>query len=190
MRVALYARVSTDDQTTKTQIRELKKYCCFKGWTDLTIFIDEGISGTKISRPQFDCMIAQAKAKEFDIVMVWRFDRASRSTKHLLLLLDDFNKWGVDFVSVREQIDTSTAMGKFFFTITAALSQLERDNTADRTKVALSRIKAEGGLYHRPRSCNYDEVRALKRGRTSTKSIAKRFNISESHVRRIVREAA
>lgn len=190
MRVAIYARVSTDDQTNQTQINELKKYCELKGWSDLTIFQDEGISGTKTSRPEFDRMVEGAKNKEFDVIAVWRFDRASRSTRHLLELLDDFKKWGVDFVSLKEQIDTSSAAGKLMFTMISAFAQFERDVISDRTKAAMSRLKEEGRQVGRSKTYDYSKVIELKNQGKRPPEIAQILGISKSHARKIYREAA
>lgn len=187
MKVAIYARVSTGDQNAETQINEIKKYCEFKGWTDFSIFVDQGVSGTKTSRPEFDRMIACAAIGDIDIVAVWRFDRASRSTKHLLSLLEDFEKWGVDFVSVREQIDTSTATGKLMFTMVSAFAQFERDVISDRTKAGMRTRKAEGKHMGRKASVDHDEIRTRKKLGESTKSLALFYKLSESHIRRIVR---
>ena len=190
MRVAIYARVSTDDQTNQTQINELKKYCELKGWSDITIFQDEGISGTKTSRPEFDKMIEAAKNKEIDAIMVWRFDRASRSTRHLLQLLDDLKKWDVDFISLKEQIDTSSAAGKLMFTMISAFAQFERDVISDRTKAAMKRLKNEGKSVGRSRSIDYEQFNELKEQGKRPPEIAQIMKISKSHARKIYREAA
>ena len=190
MRAAIYARVSTDEQTVATQVGELTKYAELKGWTDLKIYVDEGISGTKISRPQFDKMLQAAEAGEIDVVMVWRFDRASRSTRHLLSLLDDLQKWGVDFISIKEQIDTSTAAGKLMFTMISAFAQFERDVISDRTKAAMSRLKSQGKHIGRSRAIDYAEVIRLNEDGLTAPEIAQRLGISKSHCRKIVREAA
>lgn len=106
MKVAIYARVSTDEQNSQTQINECVAYCKARNW-EYQIFQDDGVSGTKTSRPAFDRMIEGAEAGLFNAVMVWRFDRASRSTMHLLSLLDSLRAKNIDFISIREQVDTS-----------------------------------------------------------------------------------
>lgn len=190
MRIAIYARVSTDEQNVDTQVQECRRYCELKGYQAVTVFIDEGISGTRTSRPQFDAMLAQARAKQFDAIMVWRFDRASRSTRHLLTLLDDLSKWGVDFISIREQVDTTTAVGKMLFTMISAFAQFERDVISDRTKAAMQRLKREGKQVGRDKVIDYGRVQALKAQGLAPKAIAEALGISESHCRKIVRGAA
>jgi len=190
MKVALYTRVSTDQQTVENQVRDLTAYCQIKGWSDITIFKDQGVSGAKTSRPEFNKMIKQAKAGDFDVVMVWKFDRASRSTKHLITLLEDFDTWGVDFVSLQENVDTSTPAGKLMFTMISAFAQFERDTIIQRTKSGMARAKAEGKKIGRSKQCDWDEILELKNDGKSTKQIANQTNMSESHIRRIIKKAA
>lgn len=189
MRVAIYARVSTDGQTVENQLTDLKRHCDLKGWSNQTLFIDEGISGAKTSRPQFDKMMDACRAGQFDVVMVWRFDRASRSTKHLLTLLDDLKSLGIDFVSHRESIDTSTAAGKLMFTMVSAFAQFERDIISDRTKAGMERLKREGKKVGRDRRVDHGQVLELHSQGLKTFEIAKRLGLSESHCRKIVRAA-
>lgn len=190
LRIGLYCRVSTDMQSNENQLHELRAYCAAKGWTDVTVYQDSDISGSKTSRPQFDRILADAKAKRIDLVMVWRFDRASRSTVHLLNLMNDLREWGVDFVSLREQIDTSTAAGKLMFTLIAGFSQFERDIISDRTKAAMRRLKAEGRSCGRERTADWGKVLELKAKGKSPKAIAAETDISLAHVRRIIKRSA
>lgn len=185
MRVAIYARVSTDQQSNENQLRELRAYCAARGWTQIVIYQDSDISGTKISRPEFDRMLEAAKSKEIDAVMVWRFDRASRSTHHLLSLMGQLNSWGIEFISLREQIDTSTAAGKLMFTMVAAFAQFERDLISDRTKSAMERLKSEGKKVGRSRKIDHAEVHRLAK-ELSPAEVALKLGISASHCRKIL----
>ena len=107
-RVALYARVSTTDQSTESQLLDLRRYVRERGWNIYKEYVDEGISGTKDSRPALNVLMNDAKKRRFDVVLVWRFDRFARSTKHLILALEEFKYLGVDFISYQENIDTSS----------------------------------------------------------------------------------
>ena len=150
-RVALYARVSTSDQTTESQLLDLRRYVRDRGWQTFNEYCDNGISGTKDSRPALNQLIDDAKKCRFDVVLVWRFDRFARSTKHLILALEAFRNLGIDFVSYQENIDTSSPLGGAIFTIISAVAQLERDIIAERVKAGLRRARESGKQLGRPR---------------------------------------
>ena len=150
-RVAIYARVSTTDQSTDSQLLDLRKYVSDRGWQIYREFVDEGISGTKDSRPALDQLMDDAKKRKFDIVLVWRFDRFARSTRHLINALEEFRNLGIDFVSYQENIDTSSPLGSAIFTIISAVAQLERDIIAERVKAGLRRARENGKKLGRPR---------------------------------------
>src|ERR1035438_8907829 len=118
-RVALYVRVSTGEQNADLQVNELSEYAAFRKWDTVETYSDK-MSGAKDQRPALDRLMADAKRGKFDVVAVWRFDRFARSTSHLLRALEEFSALGVDFVSLRESIDTSTPTGKMTFTVLAA----------------------------------------------------------------------
>jgi DNA invertase Pin-like site-specific DNA recombinase len=151
-RAALYARVSTSNhgQNVGLQLDELRQVARQRGWSVVGEYVDEGISGTKTSRPALDRVMASARRGEFDVLTVWRFDRFARSTTHLLTALEEFRTIGVEFLSLREQIDTSTPMGKAMFTIVAAVAALERDIIAERVRAGVARAKANGVHCGRP----------------------------------------
>lgn len=136
-----YARVSTDDQNLQMQLDELQKYGCFE------IFEEKG-SGSRKDRPALEEMLKMLR--EGDQVVVYKLDRISRSTKHLIELSDLFDKKGVEFISIRDQIDTSTAMGRFFFRVMASVAELERDITSERTKSGLLSARSRGRKGGRP----------------------------------------
>ncbi len=149
-RVALYARVSTSDQSTDSQLLDLRRYVQDRGWQALNEYCDNGISGTKDSRPALNQLMDDAKKRRFDIVLVWRFDRFARSTKHLILALEEFRNLGIDFVSYQENIDTSSPLGGAIFVIISAVAQLERDIIAERVKAGLRRARENGKRLGRP----------------------------------------
>src|SRR5207249_6796375 len=131
-RAALYMRVSTKGhgQTTETQAVALREYAVRRGFTIIEEYPDTGISGSKDSRPALDKLMTDARARRFDVVIVARFDRFARSVSHLLRALEEFGHVGMDFISVREAIDTSTPMGKMIFTVLGAVAELERNRWA------------------------------------------------------------
>ena len=113
MRIAIYARVSTKDQSCELQVRDLRCYCAARRFDLVHEYIDVGQSGAKDSRPQLNKLMDDARKRQFDAIVVWRFDRSARSTKHLLTALEEFRSLGIQFISYQENIDTSSALGHF-----------------------------------------------------------------------------
>src|SRR3974377_2100742 len=122
-RAAVYCRVSTSDQNPDLQQTERREYLQFRKWEIADAFTDT-MSGTKDRRPALDRMLAEARRGRFDVIVFWRFDRVARRTSHLLRSLEEFQSLGIDFVSLRESVDTSTPTGKAVFTIIAAIAEL------------------------------------------------------------------
>jgi DNA invertase Pin-like site-specific DNA recombinase len=153
VRTAIYARVSTanNGQDTSMQTRELREYCKLRGWKFAGQYVDEGISGMKDSRPELNKLMADAHRRRFDAVVVWRFDRFARSVSHLLRALETFKALGVEFVSLSEQVDTSTPTGKMVFTVLGAVAELERSLIAERVRAGLRNARAKGKRLGRPR---------------------------------------
>jgi DNA invertase Pin-like site-specific DNA recombinase len=121
MRAALYARVSTQDQTCENQLGELREYCARRDW-DAREYVDQGVSGSRDKRPALDRMLADARRRRFDVLVCWRLDRLGRTLKHLVTLVEELNAIGISFVSLNEGIDFGTAAGKLQFHVLAALS--------------------------------------------------------------------
>jgi DNA invertase Pin-like site-specific DNA recombinase len=120
-RAAIYARVSTlNGQNPDVQTREIEEYCHRRGFEIFSMYVDKGVSGKKDSRPQLNRMMEDAHQRRFDVVVVARFDRFARSVSHLLRALETFNALGIQFVSLAEQVDTSTPTGKMIFTVLGA----------------------------------------------------------------------
>jgi DNA invertase Pin-like site-specific DNA recombinase len=169
-KVAIYARVSTDLQDSNGQVAELKKYASDRGWTIAQIYSDT-ISGATSSRPALDQLMADARRRRFSVCAVWRFDRFARSVQHLLQALETFKELGIEFVSLSEQIDTSTAMGKMVFTVLAAIGELERSAIRDRVRMGLANAKREGRQLGRPpiRRLTEQEICRVRADRASGK---------------------
>lgn len=153
IRVVLYARVSTVNhgQDVGLQLDELRRVAQQRGWQVAGEYVDEGISGSKESRPALDKLMAAARGGKIDLVAVWRFDRFARSTQHLLSALDEFRSLGVDFISVREAVDTSSPVGKVLFTLIAAISEFEKALIIERVKAGVARAQEQGTHCGRPR---------------------------------------
>jgi DNA invertase Pin-like site-specific DNA recombinase len=152
-RTAIYARVSTSNngQDPTMQTREMEEFCDRRGWELAGNYVDNGISGSKESRPELDRLMADAHRRRFDTVVVWKFDRFARSVSHLLRALETFKALGIDFVSLSEQMDTSTPTGKMVFTVLGAVAELERSLIAERVRAGIRNARAKGKKLGRPR---------------------------------------
>ena len=142
MRAAIYARVSTLDQEHENQLQELRRYAQARGWEG-TEFVDHGVSGARDRRPALDRLVADARRRKVDTVVVWRLDRLGRSLKHLVTLLDELQALGVGFVSLGEGIDLQTPAGRLQLHILASLAQF-RERIAERVRAGLARARANG----------------------------------------------
>ena len=189
MRAAIYARVSTanNGQDPTMQTRELQEYCERRGWTVAGEYVDIGISGTKERRPELDRLMSDAHKRRFDAVCCWRFDRFARSVSHLLRALETFKALGIEFVSLSEQVDTSTPTGKMVFTVLGAVAELERSLIVERVKAGLRNAKAKGKHLGRPRII-VDTVRIafLRTQGRSIRKIAAELGYSRSLVHKTI----
>ncbi len=187
-RAAIYARVSTDDQDIEVQLRVLRPYVEQRGWT-WEIYEDRGVSGAKDQRPALDRLMTHARAHTLDVVVVWKFDRFARSTKHLLLALDEFRALEVDFVSVTEAIDTSTALGRAMFTIVGAIAELERELIRERIKAGVAKARADGKHLGRPQRWTRDQMERAAKLRSegrSWRTIARSVGLPVRTIRRAI----
>ena len=184
MRVGIYARVSTKDQNCELQLRDLQTFCAARKFTVVREYVDVGESGAKDSRPQLNELMPDARKRQLDAVIVWRFDRFARSTKHLLLALEEFRSLGVQFISYQEKIDTSSPLGQALFTIVAAVAQLERDLIRERVAAGIRVARQNGKRLGRPRvTVSMDEILRLRAEGQSSRKIAAALGIGEGTVR-------
>jgi DNA invertase Pin-like site-specific DNA recombinase len=190
MKVAIYVRVSTAEQNADLQQTELKEYAAFRKWQIAGVYSDT-ISGAKDKRPALDRLMADAKRGKFDVVAVWRFDRFARSTSHLLRALEEFATLGIDFVSLKESIDTSTPTGKMIFTVLAAVAELERSTIRERVIAGQKAAKRRGIRFGRPQvQVDTQEVAALRKEGRSWREIALALGTSEDTLLRRMQKAS
>jgi DNA invertase Pin-like site-specific DNA recombinase len=184
MRIGLYARVSTKDQSCELQLRDLRAYCAARQLTIAREYVDAGVSGTKDSRPQLNELMGDARKRKLDAVLVWRFDRFARSTKHLLLALEEFRTLGLGFISFQENIQTDSAIGQALFTIIAAVAELERDLICERVSAGIRNAHANGKRLGRP-TCyvNLDRITEMRESGMSLRQIAAALNVGYGTVR-------
>jgi DNA invertase Pin-like site-specific DNA recombinase len=188
-RAAIYARVSTVNhgQDVSMQTRDLEQFAKARGWRLIDSYLDVGISGSKDKRPQLDRLMADAHKRRFDIVIVWRFDRFARSVSHLLRALETFNALGVAFVSLSEQMDTTTPTGKMIFTVLGAVAELERSLIVERVRAGLRNARAKGKTLGRPRKIvDATKIAALRAQGCSWRDIAREVGTNTASARRAV----
>jgi len=188
VRAALYMRVSTKNhgQTTDTQALALQEYAAHRGFAIVEEYRDEGISGSKDSRPALDGLMKDARARKFDVVIVARFDRFARCVSNLLRALEEFSHLGVDFVSQSESIDTSTPMGKMIFTVLRSVAELERNLIKERVHMGISRARKQWKRLGRPkRIFDRDKARTMLET-MSAREVARQLGVSRRVVERIL----
>ena len=190
MRVALYARVSTSDQDADLQLVELRRYVAARGWEVVEEFVDRGVSGATSSRPALDRLLAAARRRDVDGVVVWRFDRFSRSIADLVASLEEFRSLGIAFVSIHEQIDTSSPTGRVVFAVIAAMAEFEREILRERVRAGLARARQRGVRLGRPPKLDRMEVLRLRRDGMSVRAIGRAIGAPPSTVADLLRRHA
>src|ERR1035437_5976709 len=184
MRIGIYARVSTKDQSCELQVRDLRAYCAARGFDLVREYVDVGQSGAKDSRPELNILMDDARKRQFDAVVCWCFDRFARSTKHLLVALEEFRSLGIQFISYQENIDTCSALGQALFTIVSAVAQLERDLIRERVTAGIRNAQANGKKQGRPKSSvDLERILELKAQGQSLRQIAATLGVGYGTVR-------
>lgn len=186
-RVAIYARVSTADQTTENQLLDLRKLCSSCGWTIVREFLEPPISGAKKDRAMLRELMEFAQPGNVDCVLVWRFDRFARSLSHLVEALEIFRERGIDFASHQERIDTTTSQGKLMFGIFGSFAEFERNLIRERIYAGLARARINGKRLGRAPAdpATIAEIRSLA-GKASVRAIAARIGVSKSLVQKVL----
>jgi putative DNA-invertase from lambdoid prophage Rac len=187
LRVALYARVSThDQQTLPLQIRALNEYAAKRGWT-IAAQIKEVGSGAS-QRELREALIATARRREIDVVLVWRLDRWGRSVADLVSTLQELQHLGVGFVSLTEALDLTTPAGRAMAGLLAVFAEFEREILRERVRAGLDHARQRGKRLGRPPSVVHKavEARKLYRQGTSKSAIARRLQIGRTSVRRLL----
>lgn len=185
-RAALYLRVSTVDQHPETQGYDLHQMAAQRGY-EITQEYTDRISGAKARRPGLDELMRDARRGRFDVVLVWACDRIARSTRHFLEVLDELNRFGIEFVSFREQIDTGGPLGRAIVVIIGAIAELERNLIVERVRAGMRRARLEGRHIGRP-SLELDHA-AIHRDRQrgmSLGQLAREHRASRTTIHRVL----
>jgi len=189
-RAVFYTRVSSVDQHPETQLCDLRPLAAARGYEIVGEYTDT-ISGSKSKRPGLDQLMADARRRRFDVVMVWAFDRMARSVRHFLEVLDELNHLNIEFVSFRESVDTSGPLGRAMVVIVSAIAELERNLIVERVKAGMRRAKLEGRQIGRSRlDVNRDQIVSDRRSGMSLTQVAKKHGVSRASVCRLMKVTA
>jgi len=184
MRVVLYIRCSTAAQSVDMQRKDLRQYAKQRGFTIVQEYSDEGVSGSKDSRPALNRLMKAARRRVFDAVLVWRFDRFGRSLRHLLNTLEEFEHLGIGFLSYQENIDTTSPTGRVLFSIIGAFGQFEREIIKQRVRAGLMNAVKAGKRLGRPKQRDDQKIFLLRSQGLSIRQIASELSISKGSVQK------
>jgi DNA invertase Pin-like site-specific DNA recombinase len=191
--VAIYARVSTKEQSTETQVAQLTAYCQSRGWNDVAVFRDDGISGVRDNRPELDKLRQRMLHGEFESVVVSKMDRLGRSLGMILRFWDEADAAGVRVIVIDQGIDTSTPAGRLQRNMLAALAEFERELILERTRAGIARARALGKKFGAPRRIPESVAREVctrhEQGE-SLRMISQLMNIKLGGVRSVLRRAS
>jgi DNA invertase Pin-like site-specific DNA recombinase len=188
-RAVLYARVSTGEQHPETQLLDLREMAKQRGLEIVREYTDV-ISGAKAKRPGLNQLMSDARRRRFDVLLVAAFDRIARNVRHFLEVLDELNHLGIQFISLRENIDTGGPLGRAMLTIIGAIAELERSLIVERVKAGMRRAKLEGRRIGRaPLNVNREEVVRDRHAGMSLTKVAAKYRISRASVCRLVKQS-
>ena len=189
-RAVIYTRVSTVDQNLETQLLDLRQMASQRGLEIVQEYSDK-ISGVKAKRPGLDQLMTDARRGKFDVVLVWASDRVARSVRHFLEVLDELNRLGIEYVSLRENIDTGGALGRAVIVIVAAIAELERSLIVERVRAGMRRAKLDGTHIGRnPLILDHEAIQRERCQGQSIRQIAKGHRISTATVQRVLHRYA
>lgn len=192
--VALYVRVSTKDQTTENQRRELAEVAERAGWNVVGVFCDEGISGAKgrDKRPGFDAMLKAVTRREVDMVAAWSVDRLGRSLQNLVETLGALRAAGADLYLHKQALDTTTPAGRAMFGMLGVFAEFEREIIIERVHAGMETARAKGKVMGRPKASKATEsrIRALRAQGHGIRKVAQMVGCGVSLVQRVEWEAA
>jgi DNA invertase Pin-like site-specific DNA recombinase len=188
-RVAFYLRVSTGEQTTENQRRELEVVAQHRGWDVVVVYEDKGISGAKgrEKRPQFDRMLRDAVRGKFDVLAAWAVDRLGRSLQDLVGTLGELRAAGVDLFLHQQALDTTTPSGRAMFGMLSVFAEFERAMIQERVKAGLARARSNGKMLGRPKTAADEKgILGAIRGGLSIRKTAMQFGVTPAKVQRLI----
>lgn len=189
-KAAIYVRVSTADQRVESQLYDLREFATKRGFEIVKEYQDCGVSGRRARRPGLDALIKDARQRRFSVVLVAAFDRVARSVKHFLQVMDEFDHLGVVFISRRENIDTSGAMGRLFLTLIGSIAELESDLIRERVLAGMRRAKLDGVRIGRaPMNLDRAAIVRDRIGGMTLTAVSNKWGISRSLVCKLVKRS-
>jgi DNA invertase Pin-like site-specific DNA recombinase len=187
-RAAIYTRVSTGDQHQETQVYDLRELAQQRRYEIIHEYTDT-ISGSKSKRPGLDQLLADALRHRFDVVLVAAFDRVARNVRHFLEVLDELNHLNIEFVSLRENIDTGGPLGRAMVVIVGAIAELEKSLIVERVRAGMRRARLEGRrIGRKPLDINREQVLYDRCSGMSLTEVARKHKISRASVCRLMKE--
>ncbi|MCB9072504.1 MAG: recombinase family protein [Bdellovibrionaceae bacterium] len=191
MKVVTYSRVSTShhEQKPEIQVNECRRFCSNKEWQIEKEIIDHGYSGSNGNRPGFRELMSQVEQGLVDVVVVVKMDRLFRSLKHLVVTLEKFEKKGVKFVAIKDNVDYSTPTGRLFVQILGSLAEFERSLLLERTLMGLEHAKANGKKFGRPQKHDPKKILFLREQGLSYRQIQKKLNVPMGTIAQAIKDA-
>ena len=192
MRVAIYARCSTADQSLDLQTDGLRDYAATRGLEVVQEYLDEGVSGARTRRPALDRLLEDAHRRRFDAVLVWKLDRLGRSLSHLIRVVEQLGSLGVDLISLGDVgLDTTAPSGRLIFHVMGAVAEFERDLIRERTQAGVDAARRRGKRLGRPRArVAVGEAQVLLAQGMSRKTVALKLGVSRSTLGRALRRVS
>jgi DNA invertase Pin-like site-specific DNA recombinase len=176
-RVAVYVRVSTQDQSTEIQRNEIAAYLQARGWQKLSVYEDKK-TGTTADRTKLKELLNAARMREFDILVIWKLDRLARSLKDLVTILNELSELGIEFISLKDNIDMTTSSGRLMMHLIGAFAEFEAALIRERVRAGVANSRAKGTPWGRKRTRDDTKIHTLRAQGLSLRQIAKQLNIS------------
>ncbi len=186
IKVAAYLRVSTTDQNTDIQRNDLERYCKARGWRHLRFYEDKASGTSTNSRMAFKELLTSVRERGVDIVIVWKLDRFFRSLKDMVLTLQELSDLGVQFISLKDQLDLTTSTGRLMTHILGAFAEFEASLIRERVKAGLVNARRKGRRLGRPKRRDDGAIQSLRSRGFSIRGIAKQLQVSPSAVQRAI----
>ena len=188
-RAALYARVSTTDQSPESQLDPLREYADSRGFEVADEYVDHGVSGSKAVRPALDSMMSAARRRDLDVIVIAKLDRLARSVRHLVTVASELEALDVDLIVRDQAIDTTTPTGKLTFHVLAAMAEFERDLIRERTQAGIDLARKRGKRFGRPPATDARQrarIHRLRKSGHSIRAIAERVGVGRGTVERVL----